>query len=209
MHSLSHKIVHSFSWMKGWPRAWFKLMRLVGSRVSMRSSKSFSCVTLRCWSSGRRWQPISSARRSFGFPQLEMTVTFSWGRECRRSARGHDIISWLQSRGYTVLPQLNAQWRQRSGSLQLRTPHTRGKCVISYNPWNNGRCTKQNSYGARWQLNKRYSEWISTVQITATSLHSLPQSIIITANACVYANRMRMLALCFQQVLSTVLAAWG
>lgn len=73
--------VQTLSWMKGWARAWLIDRRFAGSKTRIFSRKSFSCPTLRSWSSGIRWPPTMSAIRSLLGLIVLITVTFSYRQQ--------------------------------------------------------------------------------------------------------------------------------
>lgn len=66
-----------FSCIKGWESAWLMLILLAGSNIRTFSRRSLSWWTFRSWSSGSRWNPINSARRSLEGEMVLRIVVFS------------------------------------------------------------------------------------------------------------------------------------
>lgn len=78
LHLHLHCVVHIFSWINGWARAWFRETRFDGSSENIESNRSFNWTTLRCWSSGRCWSAISSCWRLRDAFITGMLTIFSW-----------------------------------------------------------------------------------------------------------------------------------
>lgn len=82
-------IAHILSWMKGCVSAWLMATRFEESSIKIFSNRSFNWLTFLNWSSGRFWLPINSDSKSRQGFNVDITTTFSWPNNKKKTMSFH------------------------------------------------------------------------------------------------------------------------